>query len=125
METARVQRLTRHQHILFRIGEWTAYAESAGAFARRAARAAEGTLSAKSHGRFSAGALAAMSRIFAREAAMKVGAEGIRWIGGAAEAKDGAELEKKLCISTVYAAQAGLLADMDFVADILYGRKTS
>lgn len=125
METARVHRLTRHQHLLFRIGEWIAYGESGGAFARRAARAAEGVLNAKAHARFSADALAAMSRSFAREAAMKVAAEGMRWVGGATEPKDAAELEKKLCLSAIYGAQAGLVADMDYIADILYGRKTS
>jgi len=125
MEAARVNRLTRHQHLLFRIGEWITYAESAGAFARRAARAAEGTLNAKAHPRFSAGTLAVMSRTFAREAAMKVAAEGMRWVGGATEPKDTAELEKKLCLSSTYGTQTGLVADMDYIADILYGRRTS
>ena len=44
---ARVARLTRHQHILLRIGEWIAYAECAGSLARRAALAAEGKLHEK------------------------------------------------------------------------------
>jgi alkylation response protein AidB-like acyl-CoA dehydrogenase len=122
METARVQRLTRHQTILFRLGEWTAWAESAGSLARRASRAAAGTLSDKAHSRFSPDALAAMSRIFSREAAMKVAAEGMRWISGSADRPD-PELEKKLGISAVFGTQAGLIADMDIVADILYGRK--
>ena len=37
MEKARVARLTRHQHILLRLGELIAYAECAGSLARRAA----------------------------------------------------------------------------------------
>src|SRR5450631_3345655 len=42
MERARAGRLTRHQHILLRMGEWIAYAECAGSLARRAALMAEG-----------------------------------------------------------------------------------
>jgi alkylation response protein AidB-like acyl-CoA dehydrogenase len=124
LEVARIQRLTRHQHILFRVGEWIAYAESAGALARRAARAAEGTLDPKAHGRFDAAALAVLSRIFAREAAMKVGAEGLRWITATTSGtgNDAAELEKKVNLPAIYRAQAGLIADMDLAADILYGR---
>ena len=124
LEVARIQRLTRHQHILFRVGEWIAYAESAGALARRAARATEGALDPKAHGRFDAAALTVLSRIFAREAAMKVGAEGLRWITATTTGtgNDAAELEKKLNLPAIYRAQAGLIADMDLAADILYGR---
>ncbi|MGI9643901.1 MAG: acyl-CoA dehydrogenase family protein, partial [Ilumatobacteraceae bacterium] len=47
METARAYRLTRNQHLLFRLGELIAYVECAGALCRRAARAADGTRSPK------------------------------------------------------------------------------
>ena len=63
LEVARVQRLTRHQHILFRFGELIAYAEGAASLARRAARAAEGKLNAKAYTRFTPENLAALSRI--------------------------------------------------------------
>ncbi len=124
LEVARLRRLTRHQHILFRVGEWIAYAESSGALARRAARAAEGTLNAKAHTRFDAAGIAALSRVFAREAAMKVGSEGMRWIAGTwnGAGQEAEDLEKKLNISAIYRAQAGLIQDMDHAADILYGR---
>ena len=65
-------RLTRYQHILLRLGELIAYAECAGSLARRAALMAENKLNEKANRRFDATALAAMSRIFAREAALKV-----------------------------------------------------
>jgi len=47
--------------------------------------------------RFNAGALAALSRIFAREAAMKVASEGMRWLRAAAAAPelDKMDLERK------------------------------
>ena len=75
MEKARIGRLTRFQHILFRLGEWIAYAECAGSLCRRATLMAENKLSEKANRRFDATALAALSRIFAREAALKVAEE--------------------------------------------------
>jgi len=124
MEKARVGRLTRYQHILLRLGEWIAYAECAGSLARRAALMAEGKLNEKANQRFDAVALAALSRIFAREAALKVAEEGLRWVvgaGGVSEA-DMAAFETNLGMPAIHRAQAGLIADMDFVADVLYGR---
>ncbi len=106
LEACRVARLTRNQHVLLRLGELICHAECAEAFARRAADALAGKRHAKSPDRFSGEALAVMSRVFAREAAQKVGQEGVRWVAGDA----------------IRSAQAGLLADMDRVADILYER---
>jgi alkylation response protein AidB-like acyl-CoA dehydrogenase len=125
MERARAGRLTRYQHILLRMGEWIAYAESAATLARRAARMAEGRLNEKANQRFDPEALAAISRVFAREAALKVAQEGLRWIVGAGPAAvDGevAAFEAALNLSAIHRAQSGLIPDMDFVADVLYGR---
>ena len=124
MEKARAGRLTRYQHILLRLGEWIAYAEAAATLARRAALMAEGRLNEKANDRFDAAALAAISRIFAREAAMKVAQDGLRWIAGAGGVND-AEIpafEVALNLQAVHRAQSGLIADMDYVADVLYGR---
>jgi alkylation response protein AidB-like acyl-CoA dehydrogenase len=124
MEKARVGRLTRFQHILFRIGKWIAYAESAVTLARRAALAAEGRLNEKASDRFDATALAAISRIFAREAALLVAEEGLSYVIGAGGLSD-AEIpafEAALGLTAIHRAQAGLVADMDYVADVLYGR---
>jgi alkylation response protein AidB-like acyl-CoA dehydrogenase len=122
MELARANRLTRSQHLLLRLGELIARAEAAASFARRAARAAEKRLGDKADRRFEPAALAALSRVFAREAALEVAAEGLRWVGGASEASEAAALAAAMNLPAVYQAQAGLLADMDFVADALYGR---
>jgi hypothetical protein len=126
MERARTGRLTRFQHILLRLGELIAYAECAGCLARRAARAAEGKLHEKASQRFDATALAAISRIFAREAALKVGEQGLRWIAGCeAQAVNDAEmaaLVSRLNLAAIHRAQGNLMADMDYVADVLYGR---
>jgi acyl-CoA dehydrogenase len=124
MEKARVGRLTRYQHILLRLGEWIAYAESAACLARRAARLPDGKLNEKANRRFDAAALAALSRVFAREAALKVAEEGMRWICGASALSDTeiAAFETSLQLSDVHRAQFGLMSDMDFIADVLYAR---
>jgi alkylation response protein AidB-like acyl-CoA dehydrogenase len=122
MEKARVGRLTRYQHILLRLGELIAYAESAGSLARRAALMAEGKLNEKANQRFDATALAAVSRVFAREAAMKVGEEGLRWVVGAGGVSDAEMAQAELGLPAIHRAQAGLIADMDYVGDVLYGR---
>jgi acyl-CoA dehydrogenase len=124
MEKARTARLTRHQHILLRLGELIAYAECAGTLARRASLKAENKLNEKANQRFDATALAAISRIFAREAALKVAEEGLRWVIGA-EGVSGADtpaFEAGLGLPAIHRAQANLISDMDFVADVLYGR---
>ena len=124
MEKARVARLTRYQHILLRLGELIAYVESAGSLARRAARSAEGKLHEKANRRFDATALAALSRIFARETALKVAEEGLRWIIGAGGVNDAevAAFETSLGLPAIHRAQSGLISDLDYVADVLYGR---
>jgi acyl-CoA dehydrogenase len=122
LERARIGRLTRYQHILLRIGEWISYAECAASLARRAARLAEGRLDEKASHRFDTAALAAISRIFAREAALKVAQGGLQWIIGAASESDVGAFEAAVNLSAIHRAQAGLISDMDFVADALYGR---
>jgi alkylation response protein AidB-like acyl-CoA dehydrogenase len=124
MEKARIAHLTRHQHILLRLGELIAYAESAACLSRRAARMAEGKLNEKANGRFDATALAALSRVFAREAALKVAEEGLRWVSGA-DGVDDADMpafEASLGLLAIHRAQAGLISDMDFIADVVYSR---
>jgi alkylation response protein AidB-like acyl-CoA dehydrogenase len=120
LEACRTGRLTRSQHVLLRLGELISYAECAGALARRAAASAAGALPEKSDTRLDAAALAAVSRVFAREAALKVAEEGLRWVVGACS---GADLAGALPLNRVRAAQSGLLADMDRVADALYRRE--
>ena len=91
---------------------------------RRAVRSAEGKLNEKANTRFDATALAALSRIFAREAALKVAEEGLRWCAGADGIGDAemAAFEAASGLPAIHRAQAGLLADMDYVADVLYNR---
>jgi hypothetical protein len=128
LEACRVGRLTRSQHVLLRLGELITYAECAASLARRADAAARGALPEKADRRFDADALAAISRVFAREAVMKVAEEGARWIAAAAPtggAPATVDPAAALPLAAAHAAQAGLLADMDLVADALYARVTS
>jgi alkylation response protein AidB-like acyl-CoA dehydrogenase len=124
MERARVGRLTRFQHILLRLGEWIAYAECAGSLSRRAALMAEGRVNEKGSFRFDPTALAAVARIFAREAALRVGTESLRWFAGSGGVNESEmpAFESALRLPAIYRAQAGLTSDMDFVADVLYNR---
>jgi acyl-CoA dehydrogenase len=124
LEAARLQRLTRHQHILFRLGELIAHAEGSASLARRAARADRKDLSPKAHMRFTAQNLAAFSRVSARDSAMKIVNEGIRWIGGLLSQSEAMNLEKKSFVPQIYRAQTGIIQDMDYIADVLYGRST-
>ncbi len=124
MERARLNRLTRYQHILLRLGELIAYAECAASLCRRAARSAEGRLHEKASQRFDAAALAALARIFARDAASKVGADGLRWVAAAGGVADGemAAFEAALRLPLIHRAQSGLVPDMDYLADVIYHR---
>ncbi len=124
LEWARVDRLTRNQHVLLRFGELIAKAEGAGALARRAARAEAGTLNAKADRRFDAAALSAVSRVWARTAALDVAEQGLRWtVGADSSGRDVAAGASAIGLTAIHAAQAGLLADMNLVADALYGRQ--
>ena len=115
LEACRVGRLTRNQHVLLRLGELIAHAEAAAALVRRARRPrpTDG-LPEKADRRFAPEALAAISRVFARDAALKVAEEGVRWVAGAADpGTAGRSLAATSRSTRVRAAQAGLIADMD------------
>jgi alkylation response protein AidB-like acyl-CoA dehydrogenase len=120
LERCRVERLTRHQHVLMRLGALIAQGEGAAAFARRAQRAADKELSPKASRRLRAGALAAASRVYARGAALEIATEAVRWVA-AADGELG-ELEQRLGLASIHRAQGGLLADLGAVAEAVYGR---
>ena len=124
METARINRLTRNQDVLFKLGTLAAVTECSAALARRSARAARGELPDKADARFDAAGLAALSRCFAREAAMRVALDGTRLVVGASDPP----LEVSSFLSTVdveaiLRLQTGATADAELVADILYERQ--
>jgi alkylation response protein AidB-like acyl-CoA dehydrogenase len=117
LEQCRIGRLTRHQHVLLRLGALIAQAEGAAAFARHAQRAADKQLHPKAARSLRAPALAAASRVYARGAALTIATEGVRLVAGA-----GGE-PGELGLPGICRAQAGLLTDMQAVADAIYARK--
>ncbi len=119
LEHARLQRLTRHQHLLFRLGELIAVVEGAASMVHRASRSAENRLNPKSARRFRPETLMAISRVNAREAAMKVIADGIRWFAGTGGDAT-RELRQRLPSEAVFQSQRGMVQDMDLIADTLY-----
>ena len=121
MERCRAARLTRHQHILFRLGALIAQAEGAEALARRAAQAAAKQLPEKASKRLRPDALAAAARVNARNTAMTMATEAVRLVAGA----DGGELgdlEQRLGTAAINRAQAGLLSDLQTVTTAVYKR---
>jgi alkylation response protein AidB-like acyl-CoA dehydrogenase len=122
LERCRVGRLTRHQHILLRLGALISEAEGAAAFARRAHRAAAKQLHPKASKGLRAKALAPAARVYARGAAMTVATEAIRLVAGA-DGGEGGDLEQRLGLAEIHRAQGGLLADTQAFTDALYARK--
>jgi alkylation response protein AidB-like acyl-CoA dehydrogenase len=108
LERARLDRLTRNQHVLFRLGELIAYAETAALFAERAA-----TAPTKASG-LAPSTLEAMARVHARDAVLKVASEGLRWAIGAGQTDP--NLPRLLNLDAAVAAQSGLVEDMDRIA---------
>jgi len=81
-------------------------------------------LNEKANLRFDALALAALSRVFAREAAQKVVEDGLRYLvgtGGVSDAEEAA-LQVSLGLPEIHRAEEGLILDMDYIADVLYDR---
>jgi alkylation response protein AidB-like acyl-CoA dehydrogenase len=108
LERCRLDRLTRNQHILFRLGELIAYAETAAVFAERASTKPTEAI------KLDQPTLKAMARIHARDAAMKVATDGLRWVIGAGQTDP--NFVNLLNLPAIYAAQAGLIEDMNVVA---------
>ncbi len=108
LERCRIDRLTRNQHILFRLGELIAFAETAAIFSERVVDVPTQAIALDVPTR------QAMARIHAREAALKVAADGLRWAIGAGQSDP--NLGASLGLPAIYQVQAGLVEDMDLVA---------
>jgi len=108
LERCRIDRLTRNQHVLFRLGELIAYAETAAIFSEFVTSHPTEAIN------LDVPARQAMARIHAREAALKIATEGLRWTIGGGQTDP--NLAGSLSLPAIYQAQAGLIDDMDFVA---------
>ncbi|HAN04671.1 MAG TPA: acyl-CoA dehydrogenase [Elusimicrobia bacterium] len=109
LEECRVQKLTRHQHVTFKLGKLICAAETAAIFSTAAAAPKYSETV-----RFDREGWQAMARVFAREAALNTALEGLALVLGAAE--QAGNLADAVNIEAVQAEQKGLIADMDLVA---------
>jgi len=112
-ETCRVQKLTRNQHVLMRLGEYTCLAETASALCRKAAMETYSRAT-----RFDRDTLQAMSRIHARSSSARIAEDGMKLILGYGSGS-GSALSRDLEYPTVLDRQAGNVDDMDLVAERL------
>jgi alkylation response protein AidB-like acyl-CoA dehydrogenase len=112
LERCRLDRLTRHQHVLFRLGELIAHAETAAVFAERVSQRPTHAIPLDVASR------QALARIFARQAALKVATDALQWLMGAGQSDP--HLPAALNLTAIHSAQAGLIADMDLAAAQLY-----
>lgn len=106
----RRNKLTRNQHVLFKLGELVAEAEVAMTFSESAAAPEYGEAVI-----FDRETWQAMARIRARQAAMKIAQEGIQLIIGAV-ASDTPALINEMQLPGIAEWQLGQMADMDLVA---------
>ena len=111
LERCRVDRLTRNQHILFRLGELIAYIETAAIFSERVVSHPTEAIP------LDVPARQALARIHARDAALRVATDGLRWTMGAGQSDP--DLAGKLNLQAIYLAQDGLIEDMDYARDRL------
>lgn len=109
-EHCRVQKLTRNQHILFRLGELSAWAETAYIFAKKAA---EDDYSKAV--RFDGETWKTMSRVFARDSSIKIAMDGMKLISGFGEGESSL-LRKQLNLDQIIGKQKGQKEDMDHIA---------
>ncbi|MBU2530691.1 MAG: acyl-CoA dehydrogenase family protein [Elusimicrobia bacterium] len=109
LEECRIQRLTRHQYITFKLGKLISFAELAFIFARRSS-ADRYTETIK----FDRNVWQTMSRVYAKNAALRIAIEGLALVLGAAE-KD-TDLAENLNLDKIQVLQKGLISDMDLIA---------
>ncbi len=114
-EHCRVQKLTRNQHILFRLGELSSWAETAYMFSKKAAE--ENYSKAV---RFDRETWQAMARVYARDSSIKIALDGIRYILGFGDGEPSL-LRSQLNLDKIMIGQKGQKDDMDLVAEKLKG----
>ncbi len=111
LEQCRIDRLTRNQHILFRLGELIAWAETAAVFAERVVANPTEAIN------LSVPARQALARVYGRQAALKVATDGLQWAIGGGQTNP--NLAGSINLPAIYQAQDGLIADMDLARDYL------
>jgi len=108
LERCRLDRLTRNQHVLFRLGQLVANAETAAVYAEQVKKQPSTALGLELETQ------RAMARIHARNAALTVACEGLHWTIAAGQSDP--NLDASLGLPQIYRAQGGLIDDMNRVA---------
>jgi alkylation response protein AidB-like acyl-CoA dehydrogenase len=108
LERCRRDRLTRNQHVLFRLGELIALGETAAVFCERAVDHPTDAIP------LDVETLGAMARLHAREAAQRITFDGLRLAVGAGATDS--DLATSLGAADVIRGQRGMIDDMDLVS---------
>ena len=112
-EHCRVQKLTRNQHVLMRLGELSCLAETSAAFCRAA--------SAENYSKaikFDRPAWQAMSRLHARNSAQSIAEKGMELVLGYGSGNASALLSE-LNVAKIIDARTGTINDMDLAGEAL------
>jgi alkylation response protein AidB-like acyl-CoA dehydrogenase len=112
-EDCRIQKLTRNQHVLMRLGELAAWAESAMGFCKKSAEEKYSKAV-----KFDSETWQAMSRVYARDSALKVATDGIKLIMGYGEGEP-AGLRNIVFMDRIMSGQKGQKEDKDLIAEKL------
>ncbi|HQK16138.1 MAG TPA: acyl-CoA dehydrogenase family protein, partial [Polyangiaceae bacterium] len=121
LDKAREARLTRHQHVLFRMGELATRAETAAVMCRWA------LMDDHDPTRGDASALRAMARIYARETLTAIHQQAMGWLraSDAVSASQSAAIAAQMGIDALYKGYGGWLDDMNHVARVTLGMEAS
>ncbi|MGB2578305.1 alkylation response protein AidB-like acyl-CoA dehydrogenase [Elusimicrobium simillimum] len=110
LEECRLQKLTRHQFVTFKLGELISNAEVAYIFAKDCA---EGKITEGS--RFDLATLQTMSRVLAREMAFDVASKGLKYVLGAGNA-NAAQMSQDVNLIAIEDKMRGIIEDSDTVS---------
>lgn len=110
-EECKTQRLTRNQHIMMRLGELAAWAETAHIFSLKAGedKYSKGVM-------FDRDTWQAMARSYARDAGIKIALDGIKLIMGYGTG-DAADLEEKVFLKDIMSMQKGQKEDRELITE--------
>ncbi len=110
LEECRVQKLTRHQFVTFKLGELIASAEVAANFCKKCA---DGVVTEGS--RMDLSTLSAMCRAFARETAFDLASRGLKYVLGAGTG-NAAEFNTAVNLTAIEDKMRGLIEDSDIAS---------
>jgi alkylation response protein AidB-like acyl-CoA dehydrogenase len=121
LDKAREARLTRHQHVLFRMGELATRAETAAVMCRWA------LMDDHDPTRGDASALRAMARFYARKTLTAIHQQAMGWLraSDAVSASQSAAIAAQMGIDALYKGYGGWLDDMNHVARVTLGMEAS